>query len=81
MELVIKISEDDFNMFTGENYFSPTITNIKKAILNSKPLPKGHGRIVDESKISKGTWNGKYLECNAPTIIEAERNEEDEDTN
>ena len=45
-------------------------------------LPKGHGRIVDESKITSCYWGGetKQMSCNAPTIIQADK-ENDESSN
>ena len=36
-------------------------------------LPKGHGRLIDESKIKiVSTWDNGYANCDAPTIIEAD---------
>lgn len=63
---------------------------ITQAIKNGKPLPKGHGRIIDESKITTIHWhtdkclNG-YIKTqhtiidytDAPTIIEADGGVED----
>ena len=58
---------------------------LTEAIRNGTPLPKGHGRIIDESKITRiafheecegelGCKTGRLVlgETDAPTIIEAE---------
>ena len=46
-----------------------------KAIMNGIPLPKGHGRIIDESKIAViiETEDGDDFITDAPTIIEADK--------
>ena len=37
-------------------------------------LPKRHGRIIDESQITGTfTWDNGFIECFAPTIIEADK--------
>ena len=48
---------------------------IYKAIKNGTPLPKGHGRIVDENKITSFGWNNtdNHAVVDAPTIIEADK--------
>ena len=62
-------------------------------IKNGTPLPKGHGRLKDVDKIGLTNFecfmcNGDYKEAlkkyiekieNAPTIIEADKEAEDED--
>lgn len=62
-------------------YELETIDMFLKAFSDSVPLPKGHGRIVDERKITKCQQTGLYIidgnvsKClitDAPTIIEAE---------
>lgn len=41
-------------------------------------LPKGHGRIIDESQVTGTfTWDNGFIECFAPTIIEADTESED----
>lgn len=78
MKLVIEISEDIFfDLKKKQNR-----TEVDNAILNGIPLPKGHGRIVDESKITKCEKvgiiikDGSVIPCittNAPTLIERSR--------
>lgn len=42
-------------------------------IKNGTALSKGHGRIIDESQVTDTfTWDNGYIECCAPTIIEAD---------
>ena len=64
---------------------------IRKAIENGIPLPKGHGRLIDADKLGFTDFeilmcNGDYKEAlkmllekidNAPTIIEAEMDTDD----
>ena len=47
---------------------------VSEAIQNGTPLPKGHGRIIDESKITYCEQNNYFMELitNAPTIIKAD---------
>ena len=71
MKLVIEISEDIFfDLKRKQNR-----TEVDNAILNSKPLHKGHGRIVDENKITSFGWNNidNHAVVDAPTIIEADK--------
>lgn len=49
IELVIKISEDNYKLMQDENYCGI----LSYAIKNGTPLPKGHGRLIDEEEILK----------------------------
>ena len=53
MELVINISEEDYNLMKFKNAFSWTSVRerIRKAIANGTPLPKGHGKLKDVNEI------------------------------
>lgn len=65
-----------FTMDSDDNYL------VTKAIFDTKPLPKGHGRIIDESKIKTIYCESipdllgcdiRYVKTtDAPTIIEAD---------
>ena len=52
-----------------------------KIIVDGKPLPKGHGRLIDADALIK---NGCFYETemdlrdNAPTVIEADKEGEDD---
>lgn len=92
MKLIIEIPKRIYN-YAIRNI---TIANsdridVAEAIINGKPLPKGHGRFIaepTEEDIAE-TIGGKndFADCireavkavfdNAPTIIEAERNRND----
>jgi hypothetical protein len=83
VELVIKISEEKLSMIKNEMYCGIYDAELYKAIENGIKLPKGHGRIIDESKIIlpffESETDEKWVEIginNAPTIIEADRSEE-----
>ena len=87
IKLVISISEDSYKA-TCNGYMLPSdVENVVQGIKNGTPLPKGHGRLIDEERIS---LSGIHFETehdhammigrlnSAPTIIEADRSEEDE---
>lgn len=84
MELVIKISEEDYKTIKSnyENGFSYKFFEI---IVNGTPLPKGHGRLIDygcvvdaiddwinteEYRYTNATDYLRNRIKNAPTIIE-----------
>lgn len=82
IELVIKISEENYNII--KNYKAP-MSWAEHVIKNGTPLPKGHGRLIDADDIrvieleddlhiirhEKGDGIDTYID--APTIIEADR--------
>ena len=70
IELVIKISDEEYDAIKKH----PNWYNIGQLIANGTPLPKGHGKIVDISKIDDDriesdnpviylTINGEYIEA------------------
>lgn len=92
MKLIIDIDEDlKSAIYNCGLFLSPTdkITLIN-AINNGTPLPKGHGRLIDESKIrtinhyhTEKCLVGNFyhdlmfdVETDAPTIIEADKGEQ-----
>ena len=74
IELVIKIPEEDYIKISNSN---PTYADdfcLYYAIKNGTPLPKGHGRLIDISKLDSDriesdnpiiylTINGEYIEA------------------
>lgn len=86
MKIVIDIPEDDYdfikdlNAVMGGRVSCKTIQyNVINAIKNGTPLPKGHGRLIDaDYKVSS---DGRTIDtvCGyiAPTIIEADKGEEE----
>lgn len=78
VELVIKIDEKAYNALTHAEFDANLVVNeMRKAIANGIPLPKGHGRLIDaDYEISTDGRTVDY-ECGylAPTIIEADWSE------
>lgn len=84
MEIVIKIDEDTF-----KRYQESVDCEERAIIVHGTPLPKGHGRLIDEDWV-KGTldiyvsneYNGQFIRMSdidsIPTIIEADGGGEDE---
>ena len=82
MQIIIDISEDWYNYCKDKVKFHHSLDNSDYAIANGTPLPKGHGRLIDESKLSLSNIKFKTEEdhCkmigilnSAPTIIEADK--------
>lgn len=81
VELVIKIDEKAYNALTHAEFDANLVVNeMRKAIANGTLLPKGHGRIIDESEIKNCGWNfiDHHAKTDAPTIIEANKEREEE---
>ena len=82
MQIVIDIDENVFTrLFDNgtEDYaiMDDDLFAIAKSIRNCTPLPKGHGRLIDEKDLSLMTVHmidGMFV-CDAPTIIEADKEE------
>ena len=84
MQIVIEIPDEEYIRICDE-----PCTELGLAVRNGTPLPKGHGRLIDADKINDSNINavkrnGKiYVELsdfqdlidNAPTIIEADKEE------
>ena len=86
MQIVINISEKIYESVMDGTYCGTLYQELK----NGTPLPKGHGDLIDRSQIEymKAIHDLKWgkitaSECatkikySAPTIIEADRSEED----
>jgi predicted Zn-ribbon and HTH transcriptional regulator len=74
MEIVIKIPEDSYKATCVGCMLPPDVENVVQAIKNGTPLPKGHGKLVDISKIDEDRTddnnpiiyymtNGEYIEA------------------
>lgn len=78
IELVIKIPEEIRlalinNIQLSIDQQSICDSYIKQSIINGTPLPKGHGRIIDEDQIpGDGGWDFSDRLASTPTIIESE---------
>lgn len=78
MQLVIDIDENVFTrLFDNGDEYVADMRRACVAIRKGIPLPKGHGRIIDESKITHCEYNEYAIQMitNAPTIIKAEKEE------
>ncbi len=83
IELVIKIPEEIYKASQIIDVkYKDTIQIPLEVIAKGTPLPKGHGRLIDEWKINKCEQagliikNGNIVRClvtDAPTIIEADK--------
>ena len=52
MEIVIKISEKVYKALAHTEFDASLVVNeMRKSIANGTPLPKGHGRLIDASKL------------------------------
>ncbi|WP_278984511.1 hypothetical protein [Segatella bryantii] len=79
VELVIKIPEEIMEYIKNNDCLSVFyIDEVAKAIKNGTPLPKGHGRLIDEEQIpGDGGWDFSDRLMLTPTIIEADKESEE----
>lgn len=84
IELIIKIDEEDYEMMKHNIAVNNPLCPLSQEemvskVANGVVIPKGHGRIVDENKISKFEQiglimiDGNVTPCfttNAPTILD-----------
>lgn len=86
IEVVIKISEDEYNIAKYGQYGNINVDVVRKALADGTPLPEHHGRIIDADALYKssrlchteedGTACVEWREINdAPTIIEGSDSE------
>ena len=93
IELVIKIPEELYVAYKGRPPMlgDAGMDMIAQAIANGTPIPKGHGRIVDISKLqymktlNEAVYNRlswveaiRRIKNSAPTIVEADGEGEEE---
>ena len=88
MQIVIDIPEEEYQTYINhtEAILDSSIPLVHQdllmAVINGTPLPKGHGRLVDVSKIDKDridhdnpiiylTVNGEYIEAISLDYIES----------
>lgn len=75
MQIVIELTDEQWKCVQDGTWCGT------KEILNGKPLPVGHGRLIDEKDLSLMTVHmiDGMLVCDAPTIIEADGGDTDAD--
>lgn len=94
MQIIIDIPEEEYIMY--KEWVADYCANIEQEIIaEGTPLPKGHGRLIaepTETDISNTVGgDNDFAECirdsvkavfeNAPTIIEADKEAKNEDSN
>lgn len=82
-EIVIKIPDEVLSFVYQNGFIKEEDRNtVHHAVLECVELPKGHGRLIDESKID---WLGENddrfttinrLKNSSPTLVEADKGEE-----
>ena len=86
MQIVIDIPEDVYtrlfdNGIQDNEIAIDDVCEMARASRLGTPLPKGHGRLIDADKIInsylEGNWNMHKILNDAPTIVEADRSEEE----
>lgn len=88
IELVIKISEDDYEKMkwtSVKNGAKEELDYMRGLILSGTPLPKGHGALIDRSEVIKNLLDykkgkktlGQCIE-DVQTIIEVDWEDEEE---
>ena len=82
IELVIKIPEESYKATCNGCMLPPDVENVVNAIKNGKPLPKGHGDLIDRNDLLEYTdinrcaytpTINRYDIITTPTIIEADK--------
>lgn len=90
MQIVIDIPEEVFNEIISEDntsyaFFRGSYLYFKEGLQNGTPLPKGHGRLIDEKDLKtlyglddRLWWSNAVEEFkDLPTIIEADKESEE----
>lgn len=83
IEIVIKIPEGLKKDFELEQWTALSCMEMKDALMNGTPLPKGHGRLKDADNIKTAFPSGEYVRTESvratidheDTIIEADKEE------
>ncbi len=76
MQIVIDIPNEDYESIKDRYDIDNVMvqSNLIASIMNGRPLPKGHGRLIDGDALAeKGHITKDYLTTFADTIIEADK--------
>lgn len=85
MKLVIKLDDETYKEVMDRTEFDTLVLGIKliEAVQNATPLPKGHGRLLDEDMLLSMLVYGKHIDdckcgeiaevCNKAVVIEADK--------
>lgn len=85
MQIVIDIPEGLKKDFESEQWTALSCMEMKNALMNGTPLPKGHGDLIDKNELIKElsvisyrpVKSQMYIIKQAPTIIEADKEAEE----
>ena len=77
MQIVIDIPEGAYNLLKTSGVDWLGAEHILDAVAKGIPLPKGHGRLIDVNALPNEVQS-LYSIRNAPTIIEADKAESEE---
>jgi len=79
MKIVIDIPDEMYDWYDNGFPDEDDAEKLWQIVKSGTPLPKGHGRIIDESQVTGTfTWDNGFIECFAPTIVEADKAESEE---
>lgn len=80
MQVVIEIPEEAYNLLKGDGVDWLGAEHILSCVAEGKVLPKGHGDLIDRSKIAFDYWTvdnyafvGKRNIFEMPVIVPAEK--------
>lgn len=83
IEVVIKIpkilyaqiqSDAEIMIYSGMRSWKGVLATLLRSVRKGKPLPKGHGRLIDEYQIpGDNGWDFSDRLMSTPTIIEADK--------
>lgn len=82
MQIVIDIDEELYKKIKKNCYiYEEEVESVALSIIGGTPLPKGHGDLIDRKELLKqpidtANYPSNYVQI-APTIIEADRSEEE----
>lgn len=85
MQIVIEIPDAEYDYIKDFKGTNSTITGrLYEAVYNGIPLPKGHGRLIDEREIKTcfmplNRRDARGIRISAPTVIEADKESENEE--
>ncbi len=81
IELVIKIPEGLKKDFESEQWTALSCMEMKDALINGTPLPKGHGRLVDADCVLENgdCWEVETALMQTEAIIEADKAEREDE--
>jgi len=72
MKMLIEIDDKDYANIMSDS--ERNLNHYERLIKKGKPIPKGHGDLVDRNDLKYEKYNSyAYAIANAPTIIEADK--------